>query len=170
VPLLCKSQITDNTTITRTNPTKIQTVNEPTRSCSVVRLGVGVGGSSAITTVMVGEGVGEGAVMGVEVADGVKEAVGEGVGEGAVVGVEVADGVGEAVDEGVAAGLTVLVAVLDGTDVAVRTSVFVGWTDGVGVMLDSIVGVGDGCMDVVPIRMVMGSPAIGPSMPLADTS
>jgi hypothetical protein len=71
-----------------TKPTKISTVIVPSRSCSVFRLGVGVGGSSAITTVIVGEGVGDGSSVGVTCA------VGEGDGVTVDVAVSVALGDG----------------------------------------------------------------------------
>jgi hypothetical protein len=79
----------DITTRINVRKTKIDTVSVPSCTCSADRFGVAVGGrsvggSSAITTVMVGEGVGEG------VWDGVSDGAGEGVAVDVDVGVVVA--------------------------------------------------------------------------------
>jgi hypothetical protein len=96
------SQVTDSAMTTRTSPTKTRMVNVPNRSSSEVRLGVGVGGSSATTTVIVGEGVAEGTAVGeaVEVTEGTADGV-AGASVGSTVSVGAADGVADARGEGV---------------------------------------------------------------------
>jgi hypothetical protein len=121
--------------MSKVNPTKIQTVRLPNCSCSEVRFGVGVGGSSANTTVMVGEGVGGGARVG----DGVPVGV---AGSGVNVTVEVGDGMLVGV-----AGSGIRVAKV-GEDVVVGAAVTVGDTRvavPVGVLVDAdgvAIGVG----------------------------
>jgi len=124
--------------ISTVNPTKIMTVNVPSRSCSVDRLGVDVGTISPITTVMVGEG--RAVCDGDAVGDGEAVAV-----AGGGVDVPVAVGVGDGVDVA-GKGVDVLVAVKVGDGVAgdvVRRGVDVA----VAVAVEGVAGC-DSCMEV----------------------
>ena len=100
-------------TMATVKPTNINTVIVPNCSCSLDSLGVGVGGSSTITTVMVGEGVTDGSSVGDTVS------VGGASVDGASVGVAIV-GVAEG-----GSGVSVAVAVGEGT-------MAVGVTEGVG--------------------------------------
>jgi len=121
--------------MSRVNPTKIQTVRLPNSSCSDVRFGVGVGGISANTTVMVGEGVGDGGLVG----DGVPVGV---AGSGVNVAVVVGDGVAVRVAVAVR-GKRVAVPVgmlTDADGVAKGVGVWVAVRRGVGVALPCAAG------------------------------
>lgn len=135
--------------MSRVNPTKIQTVRLPNSSCSDVRFGVGVGGISANTTVMVGEGVGDGGLVG----DGVPVGV---AGSGVNVAVEVGDSVSVGVADGgisvakVGDGVVVGIAVaVGGTRVAVPAGMLAD-ADGVTTGADVWVAVCRGVGVVLP--------------------
>jgi hypothetical protein len=118
-------QRTEKTIRITTRPTKMSTVIVPIRSCSVFRLGVGVGGSSTATMVIVAEGdaVGEGDADADGVGDGDAVGIGDTVGEDVVVGVALPVGVGVTV--GAIVGVRARVPVGEGIVVPIPGSVTV---------------------------------------------